>query len=108
MLFIEQVGNGSDACSAPRKIADLRSTCRRFLQPLGLFRSATGKPSTDLIKGALSAGVEAIASSMSKANTSDLVTLASRMSELARELEARRLARTKVVSLDVERERRGR
>jgi hypothetical protein len=60
----------------------------------------------DPVEAALSAGVQAIADAMKVAAPSDLPALADRMATLARELEARRLARSKVVDLASRRERR--
>ena len=47
----------------------------------------------DPVEGALAAGLSAIAASMSRAASGDLIALVDRMTLLTRELEARRLAR---------------
>ena len=53
----------------------------------------TGQSTADPVETALAAGVAAIAASMSRAVPGDLIALVDRMTVLARELEARRLAR---------------
>ncbi|MBX3202388.1 MAG: hypothetical protein KF894_29955 [Labilithrix sp.] len=60
------------------------------------------------MEAALADGVSAIASAMMRARPDDLPALAERMGTLARELEAPRLARSKVIDPDAERERRRR
>jgi hypothetical protein len=62
----------------------------------------------DPVEAALAAGVSAIAASMAHAAAGDLVTLADRMSALARELEARRLAHASNVTSITTAKRRSR
>jgi hypothetical protein len=52
-----------------------------------------GQSATDPVESALAAGVAAIAARMSRAGPGDLIALVDRMTVLARELDARRLAR---------------
>ncbi len=53
----------------------------------------------DPIEDALAAGIRALGAAVTRARPEDLVQLAERMATLARELEARRLARLNVTSL---------
>lgn len=78
----------------------------RSQQPLRA--AVTAASPIDPVEAALAAGVSAVAASMATAAPSDLVALADRMAALARELEARRVARAGAVDLDEERRRRAR
>ena len=60
----------------------------------------------DPIEDALAAGIRALGDAVTRAPPEDLVQLAERMGVLARELEARRLARSNVPSLAAARRNR--
>ncbi len=85
-----------------REVTDAVEDARRPSTPL-LPRSAAAKDQNaaadvygaciDPVDAALAAGISAVASAMTTATPGEIVTLADRMTVLARELEARRLAR---------------
>jgi hypothetical protein len=103
-------GTGVSACV----FTEIHGTSSQVDAPSEASKSATnrtvgpaGPNAIDAVEGALAAGIAALAASMANVGPADLVGLADRMATLARELEARRLARASNV-LDLERRRRDR